>query len=184
MIKTLLSLLLLGAAGGLFFLFTDPQYQTIKATQISVAEYDNALNNSKELQRVRNELIAKRNTFSADDVRKAERLLPDNVDNIRLILDIDGIAARYGLRIRNVNISSPLDTRGARSDLAVGSSDDHVGSVELSFTVSAQYEDFLRLLKDLERSIRIVDVTEIAFTTASQGDLTDYSVRIKTYWLR
>mgnify|MGYP003393662515 CR=1 FL=1 len=183
MFKLVLPILFVGIAGGVFFLYTDPQYQEIKIMRAQEREYDDALSKSKELQSARNALIAKRNTFANDDLRKVERLLPDNVDNIRLILDIDNIAGRYGLRIRGVKVSGGTQGREERSDLAVGSSDDKVGSVELSFTVAATYDDFLRFLRDLERSVRIVDVSKIGFTTGT-GDLVEYGFLIKTYWLR
>jgi hypothetical protein len=79
--------------------------------------------------------------LSPDDTRKLERLLPNSVDNIRLIIDIDNIAGRYGQHIRSVAVSTPTDARDQASALAVGASPDKVGSVELSFTTTAKYED-------------------------------------------
>ena len=183
MFRLLTPIVLILVAGSAFFFYTDPHYQNIKTLRAQEREYDDALTKSKELQQARNQLIAKRNTFAPDDVRKLERLLPDNVDNIRLILDIDNIAMRYGLRIRGVSVSTPKDTRSEQSALAVGASTDRVGSVELSFTIAARYQDFLRFLQDLERSVRIVDVQTLSFTVGT-GELTQYSILVKTYWLR
>lgn len=183
MFRLIVPSILIVAAGALFFLYTDPKYQEVKELRAQEAEYDQALTKSKELQEARNRLIARRNTFSPDDLRKLERLLPDNVDNIRLIIDIDTIAARYGLRIRNVSVSAPKSGREERSEIAIGDSGDTIGSVELSFSVPARYEDFIRFLSDLERSIRVVDVNGISFSVG-EGDLMQYSVTVKTYWLR
>ncbi len=183
MFRLILPIFLVGIAAGLFFVYTDPTYQRIKATRAQEMEYDQALTKSKELLALRNSLIAKRNTFSADDVQKVERVLPDNVDNIRLILDTETIAQRYNLHVQNIGIKSPQAGRSDRSQLAVGETDDPVGSVQFSFAVSAKYEDFVRFLKDLERSVRIVDIESISFSIGL-GDLADYSVSIKTYWLR
>lgn len=181
--RLLIPIILVIAAGLVFFLYTDPKYQDVKALRAQEAEYDKALTQSRELQEVRNKLISKRNTFSPDDLRKLERLLPDNVDNIRLIIDIDTIAGRYGMRIRDVSVSAPMSTREERGATAVGDAGDKVGSVELGFAVSARHEDFVRFLADLERSVRIVDVKAVSFTVG-EGDLTQYGVSIKTYWLR
>lgn len=183
MFRLIIPAILVIVAGALFFLYTDGAYQEIKTLRAQEAEYDQALSKSRELQEARNKLIAKRNTFSPDDLRKLERLLPDNVDNIRLIIDIDTIAARYGLRIRNVSVSAPKSGREERADAAVGESGDKVGSVELSFTVPARYDDFLRFLADLERSVRVVDVNAVSFSVGD-GDLMQYSISVKTYWLR
>jgi Tfp pilus assembly protein PilO len=175
--------ILIVIAAALFIVYIDPQYQKIKTLRAEEATYDGALTKSRELQEERNKLISKRNTFSPESLRKLERLLPDNVDNIRLIIDIDTIAARYGLRVRNVAVNNPQTSREAPNAGAVGDSGDGVGSVELSFVVTAQYEDFLRFLKDLERSVRIVDINSISFGVG-EGDLIQYSVAVRTYWLR
>ena len=188
MVRFFAPIILLCVAIGLFVLYTNPTYQKVKELRAQQAEYDQALTKSQQLLSVRNNLIAKRNTFNPDDLQKLSRMLPDNVDNIRLILDTDTIAGRYNLRIRNVSVSSsaaaPAQSgRTDRNALAVGASGDPVGSVELAFSVSARYEDFTRFLRDLERSVRIVDVRTITFDTAD-GELVEYSVLIKTYWLR
>lgn len=176
-------LILVAIAGGLFFIYTDPTYQSIKALRVQEMEYDQALTKSKELLAIRNSLISKRNTLSPDDVNKVTRVLPDNVDNIRLILDTETIAQRYKLHVQNIGIKAAQASREERSQLAVGDTDDPVGSVQFSFTVSATYDDFLRFIKDLERSVRIVDIQQISFSM-TQGDLADFSISIKTYWLR
>lgn len=183
MMRLFLPLILIAIAIGLFFVFTDPTYQTIKDLRVQEMEYDQALTKSKELLAIRNSLISKRNTFSPDDVNKVARVLPDNVDNIRLILDTETIAQRYRLHIEEIGISAPQASREERSELAVGDTNDPVGSVQLSFSVTARYDDFLRFIKDLERSVRIVDIQSISFSVG-EGELADYSVAIKTYWLR
>ncbi len=182
MTRLLIPIVLIGAAVGIFALYTHPTYQQIRTIGVEVGAYDEALTKSREVQEVRNRLISKYNTFSPDALRRLERMLPDNVDNIRLVLDIDNIASRYNLHIRNVALGGTKDGREERSGLAVGSSGDPVGVVELGFTVAARYEDFVRFLRDLERSLRIVDVAGISFSVG-EGDLFEYTVSLKTYWL-
>ena len=53
----------------------------------------------------------------------------------------------------------------------------------MSFKVSAPYENFVKFMKDLEQSLRIVDVTALSFK-ANANNIYDYSVSIKTYWLK
>lgn len=182
MIRGATAIVLVVVAAGLFLLYTRPAYDTVRELRSAEASYDEALTRSREIQEVRNKLISKYNTFSPEDLRRLERLLPDHVDNIRLIIDIDNIAARYNLRIRNVALEGTKDGREERSDLAVGASGDPIGVIGVGFTTAARYEDFVRFMQDLERSLRIVDVTGISFSTG-QGDLQEYSVSLRTYWL-
>ncbi|HEV8677663.1 MAG TPA: hypothetical protein VN701_02425 [Candidatus Paceibacterota bacterium] len=182
--RYLLPLILIAAAIGLFVVYTNPTYQVgIKSLKDKEQSYDDALNKSQELKSVRDQLLSKYNTFSADDKQKLQDMLPDNVDNIRLVIDINNIAARHGLAVKNLNIGDTLSTASARSAAAVGASGSAVGSVELGFAVSADYDGMLAFLYDLEHSLRLIDVEKISFTENAQTNLNDYSLTIRTYWL-
>ncbi len=177
---------LIAAAVGLFAMYTNPTYQGsggIKSLQTQVSAFNEALDKAQELKSSRDKLISKRNTFSADNVQKLERILPDNVDNIRFVIEINGIAARRNLSLKNVSLGTISDAKSGRSTLAVGSSGDPVGSAEISFALSATYDEFLAFLQDLERSLRMVDIEKISFKPSDMGDRYDYSLTIRTYWL-
>jgi hypothetical protein len=178
-----LPIILVGAAIGLFVLYTNPAYQATKALQAQVASYDEALDKSQELRAVRDALLAKRNTFPNDAVEKLGRMLPDNVDNIRLIIDINNIAARHDLALGNVALGTVGDSARERSASSLGASGDRIGSVTVGFAVAATYEDFLAFLADIEHSLRIVDVEALSFGTGGEG-LPSYSFTIRTYWLK
>ena len=184
MSRLLLPILLVGAALGLFVLYTNPVYQEVKVLRAQTDSYDEALNKSQELRAVRDELLAKRNTFPAESVSKLERVLPDNVDNIRLIIDINNIAARHGITLSDVALDTDFgDKNGPRSSTASGPSGEAVGSVTVGFSVAASYENFLTFLSDIEHSLRIVDIENLSFKVPSEG-LPTYVVSIRTYWLR
>lgn len=182
MMRFIIPFVIAAAAIGLFVVYTNPQYQVIKGLQAQVAQYDDALNKAQELRATRDQLLSKRNTFSADDINRLTHALPDNVDNIRLIIDINNIASRHGLSLSSIKVGDVSDSSTARSALAVGSSGDAVGSVTVDFTVSADYQTFLAFLHDLEHSLRIVDIESIDFKTGTDAK-TGYSVTLRTYWL-
>lgn len=182
MTKLFLPVLLVAAAIGLFALYTNPTYQGTKGLQQEAQVYDDALNKSQELRTTRDQKIAAFNTFSVENKNRLERILPDNVDNIHLIIDINNIAARHGLSLKNVELGTVSDSASARSAAAVGTSGEAVGSVDLGFTLSASYDNFLAFLQDLEHSLRVLDIEKISFT-AGLTDLNDYTLNIRTYWL-
>ena len=184
--RILIPSVLILAAIGLFVMYTNGAYQGpggIKSLQAQVSAFDDALNKAQDLKASRDKLISKRNTFSEENVQKLERILPDNVDNIRFVIDINGIAARHGLSLKNVALGSISDAKSGRSALAVGSSGDPVGSAEISFSLTATYDEFLSFLQDLEHSLRVVDVEKISFKSADAGGKYDYALTVRTYWL-
>lgn len=183
MSRFIVPLILVVAAIGLFALYTNGAYQADQALAAQVTSYDDALNKSQQLRALRDQLLAKRGTFAPDDVSKLERVLPDNVDNIRLIIDINSIAARHNLSLKDVSLGDVSGSSEARSSLAVGTTGDKVGSVTVGFTINAGYDNMLAFLEDLERSVRIVDVEKLAFKTQDKNGNSDYAFTIRTYWL-
>lgn len=180
--RLLLPAILVIAAIGLFVAYTNPTYQGLKGTQAKVAAYDDALDKSQELKSLRDRLASARNAFSPEDEQKLVRLLPDQVDNIRLIIDINNIASRRGLIVSNVELGEVSQSSAAATSLAVGPSSDPVGSVSLGFSVDATYEDFLAFLQDLEHSLRILDIEKLSFAGGVNGKYT-FDLTIRTYWL-
>lgn len=170
-------------SAGVFFTYIDPQYQKIGEIQEEHERLDQALTKSKELQEVRNALISRYNTFSRADIDRLQKLLPDHIDNVRLIIDIDSIAAAYGLEIQDFGFSKGAENETGQEDPALAATPNaSYGSVLMDFKVNASYTDFLVFLRDLERSLRLVDVVGIT-VSASDPELYSFDVTIRTYWL-
>ncbi len=178
--KVLLPIIFLGIAGALFFGYIDPAYDRIKELRAEESEFSLALDRSRELQQVRDSLLARYNAFPQDDVRRIEKLVPDHVDNVRLILDLDSMASKYGMRVRNVSIESS-ESRAQRGQ--IGIEERAYESVVLTFSVSGTYDTFMQFMTDIEESLRLVDVVGLSFS-ANESGLYDYSLNIKTYWLK
>lgn len=178
MLRFFIPILLFAASGTLFFGYIDPTYSSIRERTQEEALFDSALNNTKELQALRDELRSKYNTFSTSDLDRLVKMVPNNVDNVRLVRDIDGIASKYGMSLYNT-VVGVIETDTSR----VSVSDSGYGSVLLTFSVTGPYKTFLNFLKDLEKSLRIVDVVEVTFVS-SEKDLYEYRISLQTYWLK
>lgn len=178
--KLFTPILFLGIAGAIFFLYINPTYAGLQGVLAEQAQYDAALSRSRELQDVRDQLLSRYNTFPQDDLARLQKLVPDHVDNVRLILDFDSMATKYGMRVRNVVIEAPSE-RGSRDQL--GPDDTPYESVILSFNVSGSYDTFRQYLGDLEKSLRLVDVVGLSFTSNETG-IYEFTFHIKTYWLK
>ncbi|MDB5224514.1 MAG: hypothetical protein JWO43_136 [Candidatus Adlerbacteria bacterium] len=165
-------------------MWTNPQYQQAKVLSAQAAQYDDALTKAKELRSLREDLMKKRNTFLPDDLAKLQKVLPDNVDNIRLIIDINNIARRHSLSISEVRTGDAASTNAqSQSATAVGGAGQALGSVELGVTINASYENFVPFLIDLEHSQRILDVKSITYKTAPGSSISSVEITFRTYWL-
>jgi len=173
---------------GTFFMYVDPNYRgtdlnngnrSIKSLQAEDAEYQAALNNTTEIRKKRDALVQKRSNFNPADLAKLEKLLPDNVDNIKLVIDIKNIAENHTLTLKNIK----LDTAVKSDTSKLGQKNSKYGTVGLSFTVSSSYDNFQNFLTDLEKSLRLVEVNELSVSGNDTG-IYDFSISLKTYWLK
>lgn len=181
MFKTLTPIILLIASIGLFFGFINPKYMEIQAKRAKLAQYDEALGKSKDLANRRIELSEKYKSITDEDRVRLSKLLPNAVDNVRLILDINSIAALHGMKIRNTKINQGPSPAEKNNPLIVD--ERKYASIGLSFAVTSSYNDFINFLNDLEHSLRITDIVGLTIRPQKIG-VYDFSIDLQTYWLK
>ncbi len=196
MFRYILPVTLIGIAIAGFFTFTNPFYENVLADRKQVASYNEALDNSKALEAERDKLTQKYNSFDSENLSKLQKLLPDNVDNIRLILEIEKIASPYGMVLKDVKYNvtnkdaSASQTAGTIQGTKNSLGNDY-GIWNLEFSTQGTYNNFINFVKDLENNLRVVDISSIQFSSNTNTGLNPflseayrYSFKIKTYWLK
>ncbi|MEI6281032.1 MAG: hypothetical protein WCP17_03490 [bacterium] len=184
-----------------FIFVTNPIYNKVTLLPAQVASRDEALSNSKALETAREALTTKKKAMNSDDLAKLEKFLPSNVDNIRLILEIEKILSLYGMVLRDVKYGTVVDTKtttssGVETPGSIGnaSSSKNYGILNLDFSTIGTYNNFLSFTKELESNLRIMDITSISFSsdtntnsnikTSASSEVYKYDFKIKTYWLK
>jgi hypothetical protein len=188
----ILPIILIISSFAVFFGYVDPNYKgpanqsTTSYQQDGVvflkselAQYDSVLNSSTQIVSQRDALVAKKNTISDADEARLETLLPSNIDNIRLIIEISDIAQARNLKAENISVGNMTQS----TSNTIGQNSSLYGTLSLTFTVTATYNDFLNLLQDLENNLRLLDVTNISFHSTDSG-FYDFTVTFNTYWLK
>jgi len=181
--RLLLPLLLIIIAIASFFWWINPHYTNVQLLQTQLGQSNSALDSMSELESVRAGLIEKQDSFDATNIAKLQKLLPDNVDNIRLFLDIQGIASRYGTSISDIAVADQ-NQKSSSSQQPIGPSGKQYGQMMLSFSITTSYENLSLFLKDLEKGLRLVEIKSLSFT-ADNKNLNKYkvSVGINAFWL-
>ena len=152
--KIILSILFISAATVVTIFFTAPQfmctkdtcsYDGIKKLKTDQNSYITALSNAEDLDLRRTDLETKYNSVSAEDKQKLENLLPNNVDNIKLVLELETLAKKYGLLIESPKLQNEVETikpgAPAGQDIRGTSSAVSYGTFSLDFTVRSSYEN-------------------------------------------
>jgi hypothetical protein len=196
--KFLLPISFILIAGVLFFTVTDPFFKDVSKLRADVSVYNTALDNSKELQKTLDSLVEKYRNIKQDDKDRLQNFLPNTVNNIKFILEIEHIANLHNMPIKNIKFeaqqaSNPTSVNG---NIVINNSADSksYGVFPIEFTTEGNYDTFVAFLEDIEKNLRLVDVKSISFTvpppaSGRAGDLFSpnvytYTLKVETYWLK
>ena len=187
-----------------FFMVVDPLRQSVSSLSSDIGTYNAALDNSTSLQKTEDTLLASYKNISQDDKDRLEHFLPNTVDNIKFILEIESIANKYGMSIKNIKFETPISASGQAVSTAPNSSNSGLvissdpksalpyGNFSIEFDTTGSYSSFLSFMKEVERNLRLVDIQSVNFTVPASATPTpgatdpsfDYSLKVETYWLK
>lgn len=181
--KILTQIFFIAATIAGFVFYINPTYALIQQKQVEFKRLDDANTKAKELRDKREKLTSDRKSIDDVQLKNLSKFLPDGIENVRLIIDIQHIS----------NIVLSQDIKGAK---VVGSASKTAGNgstasadgkkygtISLSFGVTTTYDQFIVFLQSLEDNLRLVDVTDISFA-AADGDKYDFNITLQTYWLK
>jgi Tfp pilus assembly protein PilO len=180
--KNIISLILIILAIGLFFTYTNGEIQGMKSIRLTNAGYLTAIQNSQQLIAERDKVLAVYNTLTDQEKANLNKILPDNIDNVRLMIDMNNIASRHGIVLQGLSTSAGANTAGSAGNSGTNPSSDTVNPVSISFSFSSSYANFLSFMKDIESSLRILDISSMSVTANPTGTY-NYSMQLQTYWL-
>jgi Tfp pilus assembly protein PilO len=175
---------------GIFFGYVNPTWKG------SIAEIKSAIESDKQALAAADDYIAKqnalasaRNAIEPDNLARLSVFLPDSVDNVGLILDINALAARSGLSLSNIDVVTNESDRSDNSNRSIGigglqsSKLNPVGSVDLSLSAVGTYSSLQAFLIGLENSARLLDVNDLVVKGSETG-VYSYKMTVRLYWLR
>lgn len=187
--------ILIAISLGIFFTYTKTQYDKVKELRATNITYQEAIKDSEELIKKRDQVVLAYNSISEDDRARLERILPDHIDNVRLIIDIKSLLAKRGISIKNIKTSDTNAIVGKEEKIKKNTAakvvtdqpiekknDEGIKSATLSFSFKTSYENFIEVLKDLESSLRIIEISDITFAPSDDGQY-EFNLELKTFWL-
>lgn len=175
--------ILIALAIGLFYFYISPTYDEVKALEVEQDRYSEALDVADELQDLKGSLLNTYNGFSAADLNRLRKFLPENIDDVRLVVDVNSIARENGILIEDILIGDEQNVEGRRR--IVDASSQMVNTLKLQITFNATYSQFVSFMSDMESSLRIINVVGINFdSTELVGNGYTFVVNLETYWAK
>ena len=177
-----------------FFFYTKPAYDSTLTAREAMTEYDRALQKAAELTELKQRLLLRYNDFDPAQIDRLHKLLPDHVDNVRLVLDLDNLALQHGLALENVIINGVGAEEKSKTVIGGASLRGDYDSLTMRFSTNGTYPNFVSFMESLETSLRIVDLVSLSLeaTGLSQPSVGGnpeepvyrFSITLRTYWLK
>lgn len=181
---------------GLFFTYIRPAYDVLLAFQQQEKEIDQAIESTKELVIIHDNLMTELNNIDPKDKTRMRTILPESVDVVRLILDLDALATKHDIDIEEfeipvLEVEQPTQNTRSRGRTNTDEQEKPYTSAILTVEFAGAYPDFKDFLIDVERSLILMDVVdmEISVPDITQPGIdadsqTTYSVGLQVYWLK
>lgn len=176
---------------GIFFAYVKPTWSgPIQETKAAIAYDDQALAAASAYSAKQNALASERNAIDQDNLNRLSTFLPDSVDNVGLILDINALSARSGFSLTKIDVlksDSSTSVNASKTLAQAGtlpvSRANPIGSVDLSLSAVGTYTALQAFLVGIEKSARLIDIRDIVVKGSATGVYT-YQITLRLYWLR
>lgn len=164
----------------IYFVLISPLQSEIKIQEVEINSLEKDHEKAKSYQVKKQDLREKyKKSISPTEEEKLKLFLPDSVDNIRLLIDLEALALRQGIEIGNTAFNS-----GGGGNETETHDDGLYETITLSFSFVSNYDDFKSFLVLLQQSLRLIDVKKLTIQTSDDPELSTYSFVINTYWLK
>ncbi len=184
MIQRILPVILIALSLIIITVYVNPAYNgTIIPLQQDINRSNAALAAAEDFKSKEAQLATERAAIPQESVDKITKFLPDGVDNVQLIVDLNALASRSAVKLSNFNIKqNSLADASAPTSLLGGQGMRGTDSLDLTVTVDGTYSAFRTFLYGVEHSLRPLDVMEVVVNNSKTG-VYSYDVTFRIYWL-
>jgi hypothetical protein len=118
------------------------------------------------------------------DAEKLNALVPEDIDETQILVDLKFIAKERGLLFGNIKVTEGEgDTPETLNESGNQIEDDVLIAKDISFGIIGTYSQFKDFLKDLERSQTLFEIIALSFDSSENSLFQQYTVTVRTYAL-
>lgn len=188
MTRLIFNAVLLAAAIAVVFVYIKPTYeeptQGIVALQEKRAQLVEAKSNLDKLKTKQIELLAQKNQISQEELDKLGRLLPQDINPVLFIMELDTIARDQGMSLKNIKFADSKKETSTPTTAAVTAPQKLYETFTVSFDITGSYEGFTEFLKLVEQGLRVTDISSVTLVANDKVNVYQYTVKAQTYWMK
>ena len=180
--QTIISIIIIVVSIGSVVVFGMPQYEKYQTLNMEQAGYTTILDNAKRLKQTQAELVTKSNQITVEDRAKLEKIIPDNPNNVPLILDLSTVAGQYGIRFQSIKTEEQKPEINHQKKIETLPAD--IGILRVDIVMTGTYAGITEFVRTIEKSLRIIDITGLSFSAGEDKPTIIATLSFRTYWLR
>ncbi|PJE64712.1 MAG: hypothetical protein COU90_00355 [Candidatus Ryanbacteria bacterium CG10_big_fil_rev_8_21_14_0_10_43_42] len=185
-------------AGGIGVLqaFLRPELDRVSAIRSETVIVEEAIEKSREVIRLRDELLNRYNSVSSADIERIRNFLPAGANITEFLIDLEILIEQSGVIWENVSVDASSAVQNtARNQVSTIGNDTITGGVPaipaasappdalvIGVTVSGTYDEIKTLFDILERNVRLIDVTDVSFGKPGDDGIFTVTISMNTYY--
>jgi len=182
--KVTIQIILIAISGVILFTYIQPTFESMRETQDETQEYREALDNAAAFNQELTRLVNQVDSFPTTQRRDLERYLPEQVDSVAVMRDIETIVANNGMALNGLTAAEEASLPyfvPAQGQPQGEETDDALTATVFTTSVLGTYESFKSLLRDFERNAYPLEVVGITFTPDEESSVYTFTLEIETY---
>ncbi|OGZ29136.1 MAG: hypothetical protein A2931_04440 [Candidatus Niyogibacteria bacterium RIFCSPLOWO2_01_FULL_45_48] len=164
--RLIISILLLLAGVAILFFWAGDLWLDIQALGIEKNAYESVITRLNQFRKTRDALLSNYNSIPASELQKIKNFLPETVNSGALVVQMANITNESGLLLKSINM---------------GSAEEKTPEAPLILSVSGSFENFYAFLQRIEKSLRLIDVKRISFSSG-RDNFYDFSLEAGVYF--
>lgn len=173
-------------AVGMYFFYIDTALPEVQALREKKSKYDEVMQKAVALGVLRDGILKEYSSVSSDDSDRLNKLIPEKFNAVLFANDINTMIVNNGLSVKDFK-TNPQRTE----DRSLMNGDEQNVSYLtniVTFKVIGDYDKFMKFLKEIESSLRLIDVVKLSIKntggTKSTDNFLEFTLEVNTYSLR
>ena len=171
------------ASLGIIFMYVSPTWSgQIAITKAAIAADDKTIAAAKAFTAHEEELTTAEKHMDPDSLKRLNLLLPDSINTIGMIVDLNKLGSDSGLSVANVSISNTPAPSAV--DMGAAAHQSNETSLDFQANAAGSYTALKAFMKAVEKSQRLINIqsVDVAGAAADTGVYT-YLIKMRAYWL-
>lgn len=163
------------------FFYVAPLYGEVNAQRSDLQLLDKSVKDTEKIKDVISQTAKTMRSIDPLMIKRLEVFLPESIDSVRFVNNIQGVGVKNGLAISNIKIDDKhkdVKVGNAGASAVSGESamlsqgvlkapssekEEKYVTTKIAFDVIASYEGFRLLVDDLEKSLGLINIKSLSF---------------------